>query len=324
MKIALVLVLISFFSFNIFAQDAISKSNYLRLSIFDAAGRPVTGLKSENFILSDGKTPLKVAQLTAEDDEPTAISIVIDEGNFPGVAAMLALRFIQKANSSNDYCIIGTDQNAQLLADWKSADDRLIASLNKIAGTKAKSKNSAVFDAVAFGLEKLRQSTLKKKVLLFFGSSGDLKSKTSFAKLKDSAENSDAIIYAVNFYMMPDYSSVSVSDEKLEKLTDVGGGRTFDFYLDSGTQMSLNSAGIGSDPLRREIVQKPSAMVRNPERDASDFSEMLAAYVQKTYLLAYESNAANGDGKIEVKVNFQDDQGKKVKLKTRLKKLSQQ
>lgn len=320
MKSIYIFIIVAIFSLTIFAQNDNSELNFVRLSVFDDEGRNVSGLKPEHFILKEGKETKKISQLLFEENEPVAISILIDDSYFPVAAAKTALQFIQKANSANDYCIISFNQNTELLADWKSDDDKIVSSLNKIAGSKVKTKDFVPFDAVAFGLEKLEQSALKKKVLLIFGTSYDTKSKISFKNLKDAVKNSDSIIYAVKFYISHGYS-VPARDEKFEKITEMSSGGLFDFYIDSGMQESFSRPEFGNAPPRYEVSPKPALMRQNLEKAISDFCDMLVLNVEKTYLIAYEQKAPSDGGKLEIKISIQDDKGKKIKSNTRVKKL---
>lgn len=324
MKILYLLAVIAAFSTNVFAQKDDSKSKFVRLLVFDDYGRYISGLKPENITLRENKETKEISRLLFEENEPVAVLVLIDGGYFPAIAAKTALQFIQKANSANDYCIIRYNQNTELLADWKSNDDEIVASLKNIADSKSKAKDFVPFDAISLGLEKLQQSPLRKKVLMILGSSYDTKSKVSFENLKDSIKNSDTIIYAVKVTMQSDYSSILIRDEKFEKLAELSGGKLFDLYLDSGRMALAPRSEIGNGfPARTEVIQKPSSMIRNPEKNISELCDVLVTNIEKTYLVAYPRNSLTDKAKIEIKINLQDDKGKKIKTETRVKKLLQ-
>ncbi len=322
MKSLYVFTIIVACSLIIFAQNDNSNLNFVRVSVFDEYGRYFTGLKPENIVLKEGKETKQVLQLQSEETEPVAVAILIDDDYYPVSSAKTALQFIQKANSANDYSIISYNKTAELLADWKSGDDKIVASLNKIAASKIKTRESVTFDAIALGLEKLKQSALKKNVLLIFGSFYDTKSKTTFDNLKSLVESSDSIIYGVKFYES-DGGYIPSRDKNFEKITEISGGRYFDFYLDSGKQVTYRQPDIGIGSPIRDVTPKPSAMLQNLEKEISAFCEMLIGNVEITYLLSYEQKSANSHEKLEIKVNLLNDKGKKIDLKTRFKKLPQ-
>lgn len=306
-----------------FSQNS-AKMKYVRISVFDEYGRIPANLKPENFVIEENKTPQKITYFD-EEKKPAAVVILIDKKYFPSLSAISALRFIQKSNKNNDYAIVGFDDEIEELADWKSNDETLVLSLNKIANSKSKNSSSIFFDAVNYSLEKLAKSNAEKKILLVFADDYDRKSKTSISKLTNLIKSSSATIYGIDFI---DYSRVptfvSSYHETFDKLTTKGGGKVYDFPYSSDAPNFRVDEYRSSDgrTIRREVKDLPK--YAKPQKSIEEiydkYLDEIIETIERTYLLGYipsDSGGKQHEAKIKIKVN--DEKGKKLSLKFKSK-----
>ena len=312
----LFLVIFLVFSLESFAQIS-SETNYLRFSAFNNDGEVISELKPDMVTLKTNGEIRKVKELVSEKDEPAAVAILLRAGSFAPIRATMALKYIQKANSKNDYCIIDISTEAKVIADWKSTDDKLVSSLNKVAASKTKPEDGIVFDATALALKKLQESPLKKKVLLIMDIFYSDISRRELLQLIDLVKESDAIIYGVKI-ILDSYSNYD-RDENIEKISDSSGGRVYFLYIESGMEYAFPSNPIGRII---ESERRPKIVKRSIENESQKFAEMLVIRIETTYLLAYESQPNDKSEKIKVIAETTDKKGKKIKVEVAVKKIS--
>jgi hypothetical protein len=310
------ILLLMTLALDAFPQSNADQSRQIRLLALDAYGRVISGLKPENLLIKSGREKPGVSKMMFEENEPVAVAILINDRTFPDAAAYVALRFAQNANSSNEYCVIASNETAEVLANWQRAGSSLTSTLKQIAEAGKKKDRSVLFDAVALGLKKLAESSLKKKAVLIFGNGYDLDSKTKIGTLKELLRASDAVVNAVSITFDPGWR-ILPRDEVLEKITEPTGGRVLQVYLDSGIETVFPRPGAGNNPPLSETRQKPASLIRNPDEYLSDISEQLAHYIEKTYLVEFLS-AANPD-KLDVQISLRDTSGNRLRTTARFR-----
>ena len=311
----------------VFSQETpSSKMKNVRVYVQDYYGKPFSNLKPQNFVVKEDGEEQKI-EYFEEEREPFAVAVLIDINYFPSLSSYLALKFIQKFDSKNRYSIIGFNKGIEDLALWDSDDGQLINALSKISDYKEENSSSVFNDAMIDGFEKLKSSSLKKKIILVFANGYDVKSKTNLNKLTETAKKSDVTIIGIAFNDDSFNSTMAGSQhETLDKLTAKTGGRVFDFtYPASGPTFQIDvfrdSAGR---TIRREIRDAPNfpRQKTNLEQQYEQYVEVIANMIGKTYLIGYFPRKADGKRReCEVKLLLDGTDSKKLKYDLRKKEM---
>jgi Ca-activated chloride channel family protein len=172
----------------------------LPVRVTDANGNVVTGLTLQDFtVLEDGR-PQKLT-LFQQEDAPVTVGLVVDHSRSMGpklvevTAAVLA--FAHSSNPQDEMFVVDFNDDVwlQILGGkpfTHSADD-----LEKeIAAVSARGR-TALYDAVAEGLNHLRFGHCEKKALIIVSDGGDNASHQKFSQILDLAQRSQVLIYSI-------------------------------------------------------------------------------------------------------------------------------
>jgi Ca-activated chloride channel family protein len=130
-------------------------------------------------------------------------------------------RFIQTSHEQDEYSLVGFNEQPQLLLDRACDGDAL---LQRLSGMRA-GGHTALYDAVALGLERVSKGFYPKRALVLISDGEDNRSRVTFDRLRRMLRESDAIIYAVGIgdYELPR----QMGEENLKQLAEVSGGRAY-------------------------------------------------------------------------------------------------
>lgn len=201
----------------------------LTLTVTDLYGRYVSGLTKKAFsIYDDGKE--QEITFFSDSDSPASVGILFDvSGSMSGdkiAKARNALsKFINTSHPSDEYFLIAFNKRAQLLLDRTRDGD---AVLQKLTLVQPKN-NTALYDAVYLGLERVSRGTHQKKALLIISDGQDNASRYNFGEVKRLMKESDIVTYAVGILGGSDATSQlgMLGQSFLDELTSVTGGRAF-------------------------------------------------------------------------------------------------
>ena len=201
----------------------------LTLTVTDLYGRYVSGLTKQAFTIQDDGKEQEIT-FFSDSDAPASVGILFDvSGSMSGdkiAKARNALsKFINTSHPSDEYFLIAFNKRAQLLADRTRDGD---AVLQKLTLVQPKN-NTALYDAVYLGLERVSRGTHQKKALLIISDGQDNASRYNFGEVKRLMKESDIVTYAVGILSGNDSSSQSglMGQAFLDELTSVTGGRSF-------------------------------------------------------------------------------------------------
>lgn len=175
----------------------------LDVSVKDAKGGFVSGLKRENFRVFENKVPQDLTIFAAQD-VPVTVGLVVDNSGSvrpkkPEIVTA-ALTFVARSNPKdelfivnfNDRVILGLPEDVPFTDDHSLLRQALLA--NPAQG------RTALYDAVRTGLEHIEKGRLDKKTLVVISDGGDNASETSREELLRLAEQSLATIYTVGIF----------------------------------------------------------------------------------------------------------------------------
>lgn len=209
----------------------------LTLTIQDPYGRLVSGLGKNAFTIYDNNEVQEI-EYFSDVDAPVSIGILFDvSGSMSGEKIRKAQKslekFINTSHPSDEYFLIAFNNRAQLLMD-RTRDGEAV--LRKLTLVQPKS-NTALYDAVYLGVERVTRGTHQKKAMLIISDGQDNASRYNFGEVRRLMKESDVVTYAVGIMDGGDSASVLGMQGQafLDELTSVSGGKSF--YPQSDVEM---------------------------------------------------------------------------------------
>jgi Ca-activated chloride channel homolog len=199
----------------------------LSVSVTDKMGRAVTGLSKSNFNIYDNNQ-LQEIHFFSDEDAPASVGIVFDTSGSMSerkiIRAKEALaRFIRTSKNEDEFFLIDFNTRARLLLDRTRDGDAI---LKKFSFVEPKG-NTAFYDAVYLGVEKVLRGTRARKIVLVISDGEDNESRFTFKELQRRVRETDVIIYAVGFGgYFPIKGGINGRDA-LEELARETGGKAF-------------------------------------------------------------------------------------------------
>ncbi len=209
----------------------------LTLTVTDLYGRYVSGLNKNAFTIFDNNKEQEVT-FFSDSDAPVSIGILFDVSgsmsNDKIAKARTALsRFINSSHPSDEYFLIGFNNRAQLLLDRTRDGEAVLQKLTLVNPRQ----NTALYDAVYLGLERVTRGAHQKKALLIISDGQDNASRYNFGEVRRLMKESDVVTYAVGILDRGDASSqLGMQGQAfLDELASVTGGKSF--YPNSAIEM---------------------------------------------------------------------------------------
>ena len=209
----------------------------LTATVTDVYGRYVSGLNKNAFVNYDNNQEQEIT-FFSDSDAPVSLGILFDvSGSMGGEKIQKARnalsRFINLSHPSDEYFLIAFNSRAQLLLDRTRDAD---AVLQKLTLVNPKN-NTALYDAVYLGIERVTRGTHQKKAILIISDGQDNSSRYNFGEVRRLMKESDVVTYAVGILGGGDMGSqVGMQGQAfLDELTSVTGGKSF--YPSSDIEM---------------------------------------------------------------------------------------
>ncbi len=209
----------------------------LTLTVTDLYGRYVSGLTKKAFSVRDNDIDQEIT-FFSDSDAPVSIGILFDvsgsmSGEKIGKARKALERFVATSHPSDEYFLIAFNKRAQLLLD-RTRDGEAV--LQKLTLVEPK-HNTALYDAVYLGIEKVTRGSHQKRALLIISDGQDNASRYNFGEVRRLTKESDVVTYAVGIMDRGDSGSMLGMQGQafLDELTSVTGGKSF--YPQSDVEM---------------------------------------------------------------------------------------
>lgn len=197
------------------------------VSVTDREGRAVSGLKKQVFNVFDNKV-LQDINFVSDEDAPASVSIVFDTSGSMNEKKIKQAKealadFIKTSQIRDEFFLVDFNTRARLLLSRTRDSD---AVLNKFTYLEPNG-NTALFDAVYLGSEKVLQGAHPKKIVLIISDGEDNNSRFSFGDLRRRLQETGVVIYAIGFggYFTPKggMSGRAILDE----LASTTGGKAY-------------------------------------------------------------------------------------------------
>ena len=208
----------------------------LTLTVTDLYGRYVSGLTKNAFTIMDNNKEQEVT-FFSDSDAPVSVGILFDvSGSMGGdkiKKARTALeRFVSLSHPSDEYFLIAFNDRAELLLDRTRDGD---AVLKKLTFVKP-ARNTALYDAVYLGLERVTRGAHQKRALIVISDGQDNSSRYNFGEVRRLMRESDVVTYSVGILDRGDAGQLGMQGQAfLDELSSVSGGKSF--YPTSAVEM---------------------------------------------------------------------------------------
>jgi Ca-activated chloride channel family protein len=197
----------------------------LTVNVTDKDGHPIVGLERAAFQVFEDNVPQEIGYF-GYSDQPLTVGVVFDLSGSMGreklQRAKEALsRLAQTCHARDDLALIGFNDRAWLVGD------RLLSTeaLNNAFGLLTGRGQTALYDAVALGLQQVAKGRQPRKALIIVSDGEDNRSRTNFKTIRRMALENDATIYAIgvqHFAPLHGYGKFI-----LQELADLTGGKAY-------------------------------------------------------------------------------------------------
>jgi len=199
----------------------------LHATVRNRQGILVSGLKQEDFQVFEDRVPQEI-KIFSHEDTPVTVGLVVDNsGSMKSKRARVvaaALVFARSSHPKDQMFVVNFNESVTFgLPDntpFTDNEDQLRAALS---GVKADGM-TALYDAIAAGLEHLKRAKQDKKVLIVVSDGADNASQHTLAQIMDMAGQSDAIIYTLGTFEQDDPDR---NPGVLKRLARATGGEAF-------------------------------------------------------------------------------------------------
>ena len=198
------------------------------LTVQDAYGRYVSGLGKKAFTVLDDNQEQDIT-FFSDTDAPVSVGIVFDvsgsmSGEKIGHARQALEKFINTSHPMDEYFLIAFNTRAQLVLDRTRNGESV---LDKMTLVKPNG-NTALYDAVYLGTERVTRGAHQKKALLIISDGQDNNSRYNFGEVRRLLKESDVVIYSVGINDKDAGSELGMQGQSfLEELSGVTGGKAF-------------------------------------------------------------------------------------------------
>ncbi len=196
----------------------------LRATVRDRHGAPVAGLRKQDFQVFEDNV-LQPIESFSHEDVPVTVGLVIDNsGSMRSKRADVidaALAFARSSNPEDQVFVVNFNEHVSmgLPSDVPFTGNQ--AQL-ELALSKSKADGmTALYDAVAAGLEQLKRGKWDKKVLVVISDGGDNASRYSLDQIMSMVNQSSASIYTLGIF---DQSDEDRNPHVLQQLSKASGG----------------------------------------------------------------------------------------------------
>jgi len=197
------------------------------VTVVDAKGHHIAGLKSSDFrVLEEGR-PLSVRFFEAEN-APASLGLLIDNSgsmrNKKTAVHDAALDFVNASSASDEMFVFYFDERVHMGLPSGIPFTHDVNRMRSIFDRMVPGGRTALYDALAAGLAHIASGTRDRRALIVFSDGGDNASRHRLDDVLQTARRSSATIYAIGMY---DADDPDKNPGVLRKIADTSGGRAY-------------------------------------------------------------------------------------------------
>jgi Ca-activated chloride channel homolog len=213
------------------------------VNVTDVSGDFVPGLTSQNFrVYEDGR--LQRITLFEREDLPVTVGLIVDHSRsmaskLPAVTAAVS-SFARSSNPEDEMFVVDFGDRVwpEFFGGLPFTSD--VKALESAVTSVAAQGQTALYDAVFEGLERLRSGHREKKALIIVSDGGDNVSRRRYREVLTLARQSQAVIYAIG---LVGHFGEEENPRVLERLCkDTGGLAFFPRNVDAVGEISVQIA----------------------------------------------------------------------------------
>jgi len=200
----------------------------LHVTVKDKQNRYVGGLSKEAFDVFEDGRPQEVSLFTAEDAPVTVGLLVDNSGSMYSNRELVlaaATAFVEHSNPRDEVFGLTFNESvkAALPTDTPFTNDAQVLR-QAFAQTITTRGRTALYDAIADGIEYLGAGKYERKVLVVVSDGGDNASETTYDELLSKVRASNVVIHAVG---LVDPVEPDSNPKRLRQLAEASGGLLF-------------------------------------------------------------------------------------------------
>jgi len=258
----------------------------LNLSIKDKKGGYVQDLTAPAFAVFEDKQIQPISFFISQD-APVTVGLVVDSSGSMSANRELviaaATSFVETSNPKDEiFALAFNDTVSAVLpenAPFTADPDTLRRAMTAAIVTQGR---TALYDALASGLDYLARGTRERKVLIVVSDGGDNASRTTAREIWTQTQASNVVVYTVALVDDTDRES---NPKALKRLADASGGEAF----------------------------RPRSI-----RDVADVLRRIATDIRHAYTIGYVPTNAEHDGTFHtVRVVVRPPDGRAITVRTR-------
>lgn len=215
----------------------------LPISVIDSDGNFVSGLTSQNFrVYEDGKP--QAITLFEREDLPVTVGLIVDHSRSmgPKLSAVTAAvsSFAHSSNPEDEMFVVEFSDRVWLELFGGQPFTSDVGVLENAINSVAAEGQTALYDGVYEGLERLSLGHRNKKALIIVSDGGDNVSRRKYGEVLTLARQSQAVIYAIGLIK----ESGAEEDPRILKglCKDTGGLAFFPDTVETVTDISVRIA----------------------------------------------------------------------------------
>jgi Ca-activated chloride channel homolog len=223
------------------------------VSVTDVMNRPVMDLRREDFALFQDDELQKVEYFSTED-APISVGLLLDLSksmtNKFDMERAAVTEFFKNANKQDDYFTITFSDRPKLITTATQSIDTIQSNL----ALQTPDGNTALFDAISEGADRMRLAQLRRKALLIISDGGDNHSRHHLREIRRSVQDSDIEVYAIGIFDSGPFKTLeeALGKKWLSQITDSTGGRTI--AVDSRDKIPEAAAAISREIRSRYVL----------------------------------------------------------------------
>jgi VWFA-related protein len=197
------------------------------VTVTDSKGRHVTGLKADDFQVREDNRLESIRLFNAEDG-PASIGLIIDNSGSMrdkyADVARAALGLVSSSNTEDEIFIVTFNEKATFGLPPSIPFTSDLSQIHAALVRTPPNGRTALYDAIAMGIEHLKSGTRNQKALVVLSDGGDNASRRRLDDVLQMAQRSSATIFTIGIY---DDTDLDRNPRVLRRIAQSSGGQAF-------------------------------------------------------------------------------------------------